>query len=260
MMIDTASATLAVQIEGDVNHPWIILSGSLASDLSMWNSQIDMLTRQRRVLRYDPAGHGQSSLPKRRLTLEAMADDVVELMDRLDIATAEFVGLSMGGMVGLGLALDHSARFRRVVCACARAVFPPPALSTWDQRRRDAERSGMANLVEGTLERWFTPDASAAMKEAAAEMIRRTSVAGYTACVDALKGLDFQRRLHECQMPVHFIAGELDLAAPMAEIAAAAAITPNSQFTTIPAAAHLANVEAADAFNEVLANFLYAKQ
>jgi 3-oxoadipate enol-lactonase len=74
---------LHYRIDGDRhgNAPWIVLSNSLGSDLSMWTPQVAALSKHFRVLRYDTRGHGHSEAPKGPYTIEQLTGDVLGLMD-----------------------------------------------------------------------------------------------------------------------------------------------------------------------------------
>ena len=107
--------TINTAVDGDdAGKPWIVLSNSLGASLGMWDPQIDFLTGKYRVLRYDTRGHGASDAPKGPYDFADLVGDVIGMMDAYDIETSAFMGLSLGGMTGLGLALDHGDRISRV--------------------------------------------------------------------------------------------------------------------------------------------------
>lgn len=257
MRADIGTARLAVRIDGDDGLPWLILSNSLGTDHTMWDAQMPALTPHRRVLRYDTRGHGGSDTPPGPYSLDALAGDVVALMDRFGIDRADVMGLSMGGMTAVGLALNHPGRVRRAVCACARTGFPPAALPAWDERVAAVRAGGMAAIIEGTLARWFTPSAPPAALDHARRMMAATDPEGYAACVAAIKGVAYTTRLPDMTVPMHYIAGEHDGAAPPAAMAEMAAATPGAALTVLAGAAHIANVEAAGAFNAAATAFLF---
>ena len=91
---------LFYRIDGAENHsaPWVVLSNSLGSDVSMWTPQIVEFTKHFRVLRYDTRGHGHSAAPLGPYTIEQLTGDVIGLMDQLGIERAHFAGVSMGGL------------------------------------------------------------------------------------------------------------------------------------------------------------------
>lgn len=244
---------------GADDRPWLVLSNSLAADLGMWDDQIPLLTQRYRVLRYDTRGHGRSSVPPGPYGFPDLVGDVCAVMDAHGVARASFMGLSLGGMTGLGLALAHPERVERLVCCDARADNPPPFVQGWDERIAVVERAGMEGLVAGTLERWLTPATRAARPEAAdrlAAMIRGTDPAGYRSCAAALKGLDYLKDLGRLTVPTVYVVGTEDAAAPPAAMRAMAEVTPDARLATVQDAAHIANVDNPEGFAKAIAGFL----
>lgn len=258
MLVDTGSVLLAVRLDGDAGLPWLILSNSLATDADLWDGQMPMLTAERRVLRYDTRGHGGSRVPHGPATMADLVGDVVALMDHFAIDRADVAGLSLGGMTAIGLALHHPHRLRRAVCACARAEFPEAGRAMWDSRAATVTAGGVAAIAEETLARWFTPAADPQVVAAARQMVLGTSDAGYLACVAALKGLDYARDLGKITVPMLYLAGGQDGATPPAVMQAMATATPGAQFSSLPDAAHIANMECPQAFNAALSAFLFS--
>jgi 3-oxoadipate enol-lactonase len=251
--------TLNTQVDGDDGKPWIVLSNSLGANLSMWDPQIETLTARYRVLRYDTRGHGGSDTPEGPYSLDDLVGDVVALMDAKAIDTAAFMGLSMGGMTGLGLALDHGDRISRVVCADGRADAPPPFRDMWDGRIAAVEDGGLEAIVEGTLASWLTEDWRAANPEALDKvrtMVLGNDPKGYVNCCLALKRLDYLRRLGDATIPVLFVGGDQDMGASPEVMRAMADATPGGVYHTVPNAAHVANINAPEAFNAAVSDFL----
>ena len=257
--VAAGDATLAVRVDGDPGLPWLMLSNSLAADMTMWDDQLPALLRLRRVVRYDTRGHGASSAPPGPYDLDRLAADAVAILDRLAIPAVDYLGLSLGGMTGVGLGLRHPARLRRLICCDARGDYSAVALALWDERVKAVSAGGMAAVADDTLARWFTEPTRREHPERvdrARRMILATSVAGYCGCVAALKALDYGRRLADLTVPTLYVAGEEDVAAPPAAMQAMAAATPGARFAVVPGAAHLANMEHATSFNATVCGYL----
>ncbi|MFZ3581802.1 alpha/beta fold hydrolase [Loktanella sp. DJP18] len=259
--IDVArgDVTLSVRVTGRTDGPVVVLSNSLGAGLDMWDPQRALLEDHYRVIGYDTRGHGRSSTPPGDYRFADLTGDVLAIMDHLDVAQADFIGLSLGGMTGLGLGLDHADLFRRIVCACARADAPPAFANGWDDRIAAITQGGMAAIWPGTLERWLTPDVQAdrpAEVAALADDFRATTVAGYTGCARALQRLDYLRRLPDMAVPVLYVSGAQDMGAPTQTMRDMCAATPGAVHVDIPDCAHIANLNRRDAFNAALQSFL----
>ena len=257
MKVDAHGITINYEIEGD--GPWLTMSHSLACNLHMWDEQVALLARDFKVLRFDTRGHGKSSAPAGKYTLDELAGDVKALFDALNISRTHWVGLSMGGMIGQTFALKYPGVFHSLVLADTTSRRPPDADQMWGERIRLAQQEGMDALVEATLGRWFTEPYRNARKDVMARIaqdIRATPVTGFAGCCHAISKIDLLDRLKEIQCPVLIMVGEHDHGTPPAMSRAIHENLPGSQLEVIPSAAHLSNIEQADVFNETLTTFL----
>ena len=247
------------ELTGQVEAPIVMLSHSLASSMVMWNPQLPSLEAHFRVLRYDMRGHGDSEAPEGAYTLELLAEDAVALLDALDIDTVHFVGLSIGGMIGQGLALNHADRLKSIALCDTSAVMPAEAQPILQERIAAARANGMVDQVDGTLERWFTPqylDQNPPEVEMIRQQIAATPLAGYLGCSEALGGLNYLERLSEIKLAALIMVGEEDPGTPVAASEAIHERIAGSKLVILPSARHLSNIEQAEAFNSSLMKFL----
>lgn len=258
LSVPSGEATLSARIEGDAGNPWLLLSNSLAADLSMWDDQIALFCLTHRVLRYDTRGHGQSSVPAGPYDFPMLVADTVALLDHVGADRADVIGLSLGGMTALGLGLAHPGRVGRMLVCDARADNPPPFVAGWDDRIAAISAGGMEAIRDGTLARWFTPASKPEQRERAGRMILSTPAPGYIACARALQGLDYLRHLPGMTVPVTYLVGAEDLAAPPAAMQGMADATPGGHLVTLPGLAHVPNMERPDLFNQAVGPWLAA--
>jgi len=247
------------ELTGQENAPVVMLSHSLASSMLMWNPQLASLEAHFQVLRYDMRGHGNSDAPDGAYTLELLADDAVAVLDALGIDTVHFVGLSIGGMIGQGLALNHGDRLKSLALCDTSAIMPAEAQPILQERIAVARQNGMADQVDGTLERWFTPQylqENPPEVEMIRQQIAATPLAGYLGCSEALGGLNYLERLPEIKLPTLIMVGEEDPGTPVAASEAIHERIAGSQLVILPSARHLSNIEQAEAFNKSLLDFL----
>ena len=252
---------ISYQIDGPEDAPWLILSNSLATDRRMWAPQIDALCVSRRVLRYDTRGHGQSEAGQAPYSFDQLTGDVLALCDALEIERADFLGLSLGGMTGLALALRAPERVGRLVCCDARADAPEPYKAMWDGNIAQLHKTGISGLREPTIGRWFTPAFLESPENAAAldtvrDMIQTTSPIGYEGVARLLQTLDLRDKLATLQTDTLYITGAADMAAPVAVMHDMADNTPRASLTVLPDAAHLSNIEQPVAFIDAIKGFL----
>lgn len=259
MKIDANGIKLNYELSGRDDAPVVMLSHSLACSMVMWNPQLAVLESNFKVLRFDTRGHGDSDAPEGKYSLEMLAEDAVALLDVLEIDAVHFVGLSMGGMIGQNLALDHGKRLKSLALCDTSAIMPDEVQPIWHQRIAAAREKGMQGQVEETLERWFTP-AYLSQNPPEVEMIRRqilaTPVFGYIGCSEALRGLDNLKRLSEIDISTIIIVGEEDPGTPVAVSEAMHERISGSKLVILPSARHLSNIEQSGAFNEALTDFL----
>ncbi|MFC7398421.1 3-oxoadipate enol-lactonase [Chelatococcus sp. GCM10030263] len=260
VIVDRGGFRLAARVCGaSEGAPWIVLSNSLGASTLMWEPQMEWLGRRYRILAYDTRGHGASEAPPGPYSFADLTGDVLALMDHFRIDRAALMGLSLGGMTALGLAIHHPRRFERVVCCDARADGPEPFVRSWDERLAAIAAGGLDAIVDGTLERWFVARYHKANPEQIARfraMFLATSPVGFAGCAEALKRLDYLKDLPRIRIPVLYVVGEKDQGAPPEAMRAMAAATPGAHLVQIPDAAHLPNVDNSFAFHAAVAPFL----
>lgn len=251
--------TIRYDVQG--SGPWLILSHSLATDLTLWDDQMAALTPHFRVLRFDTRGHGGSSAPDLPYDFAMLTADVLGLMDALGVGRAHFCGISMGGMIAQHVALAAPERIDRLVLVSTTSGYSPEARAMWSERIAGVRRNGIEPLVAPTLERWFTPSYQATHPEVMARignLIRTTPAAGYMGSGQAIATLDVTEKLPALRCPTLVIAGADDTGTPPAMGRLIAARIPGARFESLPSSSHLCNVEQADVFSRELCRFLAA--
>jgi 3-oxoadipate enol-lactonase len=253
--------TLYYTLEGPPGAPWLVFSNSLATDHTMWDDEAAHLARRFRLLRFDTRGHGRSGASPAPYALGELAADLTSLMDQVGVTRPIVIGLSLGGMMAMDLALSRPEKLRGIVVCAARGDVPPGFAEMWQERIAIARTQGMAALIGSTLERWFTADVLAAQAPylaSVAAMITATSVEGYAGCAQALLGLDYVRRLAGVKLPALFIAGANDIAAPAAHMRMMSGLVAGARFVELAPAGHLVNLQQPAAFRAALEDFLAA--
>jgi len=247
--------SLAVDAAPANDKPAIILSSSIGADLRMWDEFAARCSNDFRIIRYDTRGHGKSQITDEPITIETLGTDVLRIMDALEVKQATFCGLSLGGLTGQWLGVNHGARFNGIVLANTAANFPPATM--WHDRAKAVRDGGMNPLLQATIERWFTKPFQEANPQRIAEvkaMIAATSPIGYARCCEVLATTDMLPSLPALALPVRIICGEKDPSTTIARGEELAKAIPNSSIAVLDAA-HISSIEAADGFAASVTEF-----
>jgi 3-oxoadipate enol-lactonase len=236
-----------------------VLSHALGLDLHMWDALVGELASAHPVLRYDHRGHGGSAVPAGPYTLDHLVDDAARVLREWGMGPVAWVGLSMGGMVGQGLAIRHPELVRGLVLANTTSRYPPEAAATWARRIAAVEVGGMAAVVDTVIERYLSERFRAAHPRDVARYratILRSDPQGYAASCHAVANVDGLERLGAIQVPTLVIAGALDVGAPPPMAEAISAAIRGSELVVLDDASHLSVAEQPARFTALVGGFL----
>jgi 3-oxoadipate enol-lactonase len=244
---------LAHRSDGQESKAALVLANSLGTTWELWDAQLPSLAQEFRVVRFDHPGHGRSPIPDAPITVESLADGVVELLDALELERVSFCGLSLGGMVGMALALRAPERVERLVLCCTAARLGPA--DGWYERARVVRASGTSAIAEAVVGRWFTASFRAESAETVARfraMLEAIPAEGYAACCEAIAVWDARSDVSGIRVPTLAIFAEDDVATPPEDGAELAAAIPGAELTVLSRCSHLANVEQPAHFTRAL--------
>jgi 3-oxoadipate enol-lactonase len=216
----------------------VVLFGALGTTPEMWAGQLPAL-EEFEVVRCD---HPDEP------TIDAMALRVVRMLDDLGVDEVSFCGASLGGAVGMRLALTHPERIGRLVLCCTSRRFATP--ESWDQRAATVREHGLEAIADAQVERWFTPEFPDVRRYR--QMLLSIPTEAYARCCEALRDWDVRGALGAIPAQTFVVAGADDPAVPVGELQAIAEEIPQSTLQVLERARHLANVERAREFNEAL--------
>ncbi|MFV0132639.1 3-oxoadipate enol-lactonase [Streptomyces sp. HMX87] len=230
--------------EGPLSAPPLLLGPSLGTSHALWDGVAPELSAGHRVIRWDLPGHGGSpaGLVSAGATVGDLADLVLALADALGVDRFGYAGVSLGGAVGLHLAVHHPQRLTSLAVICSSAHFN--GVRPWEERAALVRREGLAELAESANARWFTPGFTV---PGLVRDHRDADPEAYAACCDALAAFDLRDRLGDIPVPTLLIAGREDPATPPAHLREIADAVPGATLTEIPGASHLAPAERPEA-------------
>jgi 3-oxoadipate enol-lactonase len=252
-----AAAELRYELEGPEDAPAVVFTGSLGTDITMWQPQSDRLRERFRTLRYEIRGHGGSEVPNGPYSMDELGSDLVALLDRLGIERAFLCGLSIGGMISMWMGAHAPERAERLVLCCTSARLGPP--EAWHERAATVRASGVEAIADAVLGRWFTPgfrDAHPEVIERMRAQLIATPREGYAGCCEAIAAMDLTADLPSISAPTLVLAGGDDPATPPAHGRRIAELIPGARFETVSPAAHLATVERPDLTTAMILRFL----
>jgi 3-oxoadipate enol-lactonase len=222
----------------------------------MWDRQEAFFCNSFNILRFDSRGHGQSSVPEHPYGLGDAALDILALLDHLGIAKASFCGISLGGMVGQWLAVHAPQRFSSF-CICNSAAKIGTS-DIWNQRIAAVTSQGMASIIPVVLERWYTPQfriENPDMVDTTSDMLSRINPQGYALACAAIRDMDQRASVGSIRAPMLVVYGDQDSVTPPGDAHFLLNQIASSEALCL-SAAHLSNIEAANAFNAGVLSFL----
>ncbi len=255
-LLHLPTSTCYYRMDGADDSPVLMLAHSLGQDHGMWDAQAGDWSAHFRVLRYDIRGHGASAASAGDYSVEQLGRDALALADALAIDRFAFCGLSLGGMIGLWLAVHAPARLTAAVLANTSAH---PEGARMEARRQAVLAGGMASVEDAVMGRFFSPPRVAANPPAVAAA-RRTLLAtdptGYAGCCAAIRDFDITAQLAGIRLPTLVISGDGDVSLPWSghgDVLAGA--IPGARVVHLPTA-HLSNLEAPRSFTAAVFGFL----
>lgn len=224
----------------------VVLLGSLGSTSDAWEPQLPVLGG-RSVVRLDHPGHGGEPVRD----VHDIGDLAAHVLDQVE-GTFSFIGLSLGGAVGMHIALNAPDRLEKLVLASTATRFGEP--EQWIARAATVRADGMGAIVDAILPRWFTP----AFPDTGAyrEMMLSIDPEGYARCCEALSRWDVRDELGAVRTPTLAVAGADDPTTPPDALELIAQAIPGARLDVLGPGAHIINVERAAEFNHLLEEFL----
>jgi pimeloyl-ACP methyl ester carboxylesterase len=256
--VSIAGRALHYEARG-AGRPLVLLHGFPFSSESFW-PQLDAPPPGCRLLVPDHRGFGRSAPGDGPSTMEALADDVLALMDALGLPQALIGGVSMGGYVALALTRRDPGRVAGLVLIDTQSSADDEAgRARREAVARDVETTGAGPLVDAMLPRLLAPHADAAVRARLEALMRAQPPAAIAA---ASRGMatraDARDILSRFGGPCLVVVGEHDVITPPDKARAMAALVPQARLEVIPEAGHLPNLEQPAAFARAMEAFLAA--
>jgi pimeloyl-ACP methyl ester carboxylesterase len=251
---------LAYEVVGK-GQPLLFIHG-LGSRGSDWEPQVAHFADRYQVIVFDVRGHGDSGKPPGPYSVQMFAADTAKLLNKLGSGPAHVVGISMGGMTALQLALDHPETVRSLVVVNCGAEFVVRNLrermQVW-QRFLIVRLLGMRKMGKVLSERLFPKPEQEELRKVFVERWAKNDPHAYQESMRAIVGWSVTDRLGDIGCPTLVIASDNDYT-PVAEKQAIVDRIPRAALVVIADARHAVTAEKPEHFNAVLDGFLVGTQ
>ena len=242
----------------------VLLLHAFPLNSKMWEPQIESLGERFRFIAPDLGGFGASdaSDDAATYTMDGFADQAKAVLDELGIERCVLVGLSMGGYIAFAFLRKYREAVSQLVLADTRAEADPPEGVEKRTKQQELVRSeGTAGLID-TLSGALLGEATREKKSDVVEVVKELMggpAAGFIGALEAMKNRpDSSDELSRIDVPTLIIVGENDAVTPPEASRKMHEHIGGSKLVVIPEAGHLSNLEAPEAFNGALAEFLGA--
>lgn len=244
-------------VTGDPDGLPLVFANSLGTDFRIWDKVIAALPAGLKILRYDMRGHGLSDAPEGEYPMADLVADAAGLMDAVGIRDAVFVGLSIGGVVAQGLAVERPELVRAAVLSNTAAKIGTE--QSWADRIALVRAQGIEAIADNVMKLWFSKAFHAERADELAgwrHMLTRTPLAGYLGCCAAIAHTDLRDSTPNIRQPVLAIGGDADGSTPPDLVRETAVSIPGARFELIRGAGHIPCVERPEAVAALLTSFL----
>ncbi|KAJ9603150.1 hypothetical protein H2200_012445 [Cladophialophora chaetospira] len=260
-----------------LNAPLIVLSNPSLVDLTFWDEALALFLQnpqntKYRILRYDNRGRSKHN-EQRRLSLDILMEDICNLLDTIKVAkAAAVIGISLGGLTAVNLALKHPERVVAIMPCDFYPKSPPDQVEIWESRVEVARQDKTAPvdaagarllgevLAEATVKRWLAPTSvhggiSQAKLQRVIKLVSENRLDGFINIVHAISSYNLEKDVPECKVLATFVAGECDDAAKyLKEMAPKYGKGVDVQI--IRDAGHLPVLDQPERFTDIMTKFL----
>jgi pimeloyl-ACP methyl ester carboxylesterase len=252
--------------------PTIVFIHGLTGSWQNWLEQLPVFARDHRVIAMDLPGFGASPMPSEKISIPGYGRHVRALLGELGVERAVVVGNSMGGFIGVEIAIQFpelvdrlvlvsaaglsiaDMRHENVLAVLRRLEGRLAAYAGWIGAHSDAlarrprARRMLFQLIADHPERLAAP--------LIAEQVRGSGKPGFIDALDALTDYPIRDRLVEISCPTLIVWGAKDRIIPVGDADDFEQLIPDARKVVWPDTGHVAMLERPEAFNALLAAFI----
>jgi 3-oxoadipate enol-lactonase len=239
--------------DGRDDAPVLVLLNSIGTDMDLWDGVLPHLRDRFALLRIDTRGHGASIAEPGDYALAMLADDVLAVADAAGFDSFSIAGVSLGGMIGMELALRSPRRVEKLLPVCTSATMDS---ASWNDRIAKVRGEGMAAIADLAMGRFLSDATEPAIYETVRRQLLTMDTEGYAGCGAAIRDMDLADRIAGLTCPTLVVTGTRDTSTPLKGHGEhLLSRIPGATHVALEAA-HLAPLEAPDALAGVITSFL----
>jgi pimeloyl-ACP methyl ester carboxylesterase len=252
---------LYFDIKGD-GEPLLLIPG-FASGAWSWSWQVEALSKNFRVITFDPRGVGKSAVEEgREVSIQSIADDAAQVLDSAGIESAHVLGISFGGFVAQEFAIKYPGRLRKLILASTSFGGPNhvPAVIEIYAAFVSMEGINSPDRIRKYLAESFAPETDPEIVERFCVLRERNPVspAAYAQQLKSAMAFNTEEQVPQITADTLIVTGDRDLIVPMKNSLNLNEKIQHSHLAVMPYAGHMAFVERADEFNRIVQDFLKA--
>ena len=255
-LVTSGDARIGYTVEGPAERPVVLFINSIGTTRDLWLPQVPALAGTYRVIRYDARGHGSSSAPPGEYSVAQLGRDALAILDAEDARQAHVCGISLGGLTAMWLGVHAQDRVACLIVANTAARIG--SIESWTERIALVHARGMKGVADLAMARWFSESFRERHEDVVGRfrtMLESCPPAGYVGCCAALRDEDLRESISTIEAPVLAVAGTGDATTPPEGLRFIHERVAGSKMIALDAA-HLSNVEQAEAFTSAVMGFL----
>jgi 3-oxoadipate enol-lactonase len=241
----------------------IVFSHGLLWSGAMFHNQIDVLKERYRCITYDHRGQGQSEVTASGYDIDSLYQDAIAVMETLECVPCHFVGLSMGGFVGLRVAIRRTDMLRSLMLLETSAdPEPQENIGRYRMLSLVARWIGLRVVADRVMAIMFgqkflnDPERAQLKREWRARMIANDRIGITRAVGGVIHREGVLDQISQIKAPTLIIVGDQDVATVPAKAERMHERIPNSELVVIPGAGHTSTVEEPEAVTRAMLAFL----
>lgn len=246
-------------------EPLVLIPG-FASGAWLWFQQIEELAKYFQVITFDPRGIARSELSKiekEEVSIKLIANDICQILDKLEIEKTNIVGTSFGGFVAQKFALNHSNRLNKLILACTSFGGENHVLPNLEiiSAFASTENLNDSERIRKYMRPAFTIEFSLKYPEIVEKVcqLREQNIVPENVYLQQLQSatiFNTEKRISQIIAQTLIISGDSDKVVPMQNSINLAKLIPNSRLEIIENGGHLFFIEQAEKFNKIVIDFV----